>query len=126
MFFFFLMIRRPPRSTLFPYTTLFRISGHVEFDPKLHSRMRFRYNRMTDRLEFQLAAEPHSGQLVEWRTFFQERPWFPIDRMHLEISGLWQEQKPPFDPAPVVWDDFRLEFCGSEPPPPPPDAPPPL
>src|SRR5215208_8138336 len=26
-FFFFLMIRRPPRSTLFPYTTLFR-TGH--------------------------------------------------------------------------------------------------
>src|SRR5256885_16316128 len=24
VFFFFLMIRRPPRSTLFPYTTLFR------------------------------------------------------------------------------------------------------
>src|SRR3712207_8708951 len=28
-FFFFLMIRRPPRSTLFPYTTLFR-SYHGE------------------------------------------------------------------------------------------------
>src|SRR3712207_8273708 len=28
LFFFFLMIRRPPRSTLFPYTTLFR-SFHV-------------------------------------------------------------------------------------------------
>src|SRR5438309_3481732 len=27
MFFFFLMIRRPPRSTLFPYTTLFRSNG---------------------------------------------------------------------------------------------------
>src|SRR5437870_10739687 len=26
-FFFFLMIRRPPRSTLFPYTTLFRSSN---------------------------------------------------------------------------------------------------
>src|SRR2546430_17479090 len=25
--FFFLMIRRPPRSTLFPYTTLFRSCG---------------------------------------------------------------------------------------------------
>src|SRR2546421_1027287 len=25
--FFFLMIRRPPRSTLFPYTTLFRSDG---------------------------------------------------------------------------------------------------
>src|SRR2546429_6504594 len=29
LFFFFLMIRRPPRSTLFPYTTLFRsLSRH--------------------------------------------------------------------------------------------------
>src|SRR6201987_6359842 len=28
MFFFFLMIRRPPRSTLFPYTTLFRSQLH--------------------------------------------------------------------------------------------------
>src|SRR2546430_14633475 len=27
--FFFLMIRRPPRSTLFPYTTLFRGGTHV-------------------------------------------------------------------------------------------------
>src|SRR2546426_8605487 len=27
LFFFFLMIRRPPRSTLFPYTTLFRSIG---------------------------------------------------------------------------------------------------
>src|SRR3712207_7633374 len=29
LFFFFLMIRRPPRSTLFPYTTLFRSNGNV-------------------------------------------------------------------------------------------------
>src|SRR3712207_7674867 len=29
MFFFFLMIRRPPRSTLFPYTTLFRSPGRA-------------------------------------------------------------------------------------------------
>src|SRR5574343_1496629 len=29
-FFFFLMIRRPPRSTLFPYTTLFRSSRRAE------------------------------------------------------------------------------------------------
>src|SRR3712207_7767863 len=26
---FFLMIRRPPRSTLFPYTTLFRSGGNI-------------------------------------------------------------------------------------------------
>src|SRR2546428_10119593 len=29
-FFFFLMIRRPPRSTLFPYTTLFRSLGAAD------------------------------------------------------------------------------------------------
>src|SRR6267378_2092905 len=29
--FFFLMIRRPPRSTLFPYTTLFRAAGRAAF-----------------------------------------------------------------------------------------------
>src|SRR3712207_7062381 len=29
MIFFFLMIRRPPRSTLFPYTTLFRSHDHL-------------------------------------------------------------------------------------------------
>src|SRR3712207_9408626 len=29
-FFFFLMIRRPPRSTLFPYTTLFRSADEEE------------------------------------------------------------------------------------------------
>src|SRR6266571_2853541 len=32
LFFFFLMIRRPPRSTLFPYTTLFRSSGRARLD----------------------------------------------------------------------------------------------
>src|SRR4051812_49550234 len=30
--FFFLMIRPPPRSTLFPYTTLFRSVDEVELD----------------------------------------------------------------------------------------------
>src|SRR3712207_8899421 len=32
MFVFFLMIRRPPRSTLFPYTTLFRSAGRARRD----------------------------------------------------------------------------------------------
>src|SRR3712207_7261074 len=36
IFFFFLMIRRPPRSTLFPYTTLFRSLGReaLELDQR--------------------------------------------------------------------------------------------
>src|SRR2546429_7164609 len=43
--FFFLMIRRPPRSTLFPYTTLFRslssvvlVRSHTPYQPPWRSR----------------------------------------------------------------------------------------
>src|SRR2546427_12847884 len=36
-FFFFLMIRRPPRSTLFPYTTLFRSRRPAPSRLGLHS-----------------------------------------------------------------------------------------
>src|SRR2546422_7810402 len=35
LFFFFLMIRRPPRSTLFPYTTLFRSSCERRHEPHI-------------------------------------------------------------------------------------------
>src|SRR3712207_8623472 len=35
LFFFFLMIRRPPRSTLFPYTTLFRSKFAPVFKEKI-------------------------------------------------------------------------------------------
>src|SRR6266513_3408584 len=39
-FCFFLMIRRPPRSTLFPYTTLFRSGRHLLVDPPGDVRIR--------------------------------------------------------------------------------------
>src|SRR3712207_6891423 len=38
--FFFLMIRRPPRSTLFPYTTLFR-SNHLLKEGELEEAKRW-------------------------------------------------------------------------------------
>src|SRR3712207_8307082 len=44
VFFFFLMIRRPPRSTLFPYTTLFRsgLAGdRVRYPPVEREDTRF-------------------------------------------------------------------------------------
>src|SRR3712207_9284987 len=43
LLFFFLMIRRPPRSTLFPYTTLFRSDERAEerhVDQREHRRRR--------------------------------------------------------------------------------------
>src|SRR6516225_11281315 len=47
LFFFFLMIRRPPRSTLFPYTTLFR-SGYVELDGQ-QTPIKYAYAHPLDR-----------------------------------------------------------------------------
>src|SRR3712207_7003717 len=38
VFFFFLMIRRPPRSTLFPYTTLFRSDPRAAADLRCRGR----------------------------------------------------------------------------------------
>src|SRR5256885_5435825 len=46
MSFFFLMIRRPPRSTLFPYTTLFR-SYMVE-----HAKARLEQGRPVETVEY--------------------------------------------------------------------------
>src|SRR3712207_6966625 len=54
---FFLMIRRPPRSTLFPYTTLFRSDGEVlacyVLDPRLRAssgdrRLKYLYDALRD------------------------------------------------------------------------------
>src|SRR2546427_3853998 len=50
------MIRRPPRSTLFPYTTLFRslsrhaLVGHFTQCPKGHGRLRVRIPRVFPRI----------------------------------------------------------------------------
>src|SRR5215813_390262 len=44
LFFFFLMIRRPPRSTLFPYTTLFR--ERLKPGVALYAGFFPRYNRL--------------------------------------------------------------------------------
>src|SRR2546422_6304270 len=41
-FFFFLMIRRPPRSTLFPYTTLFRSVSISDWENRIGPISKFR------------------------------------------------------------------------------------
>src|SRR2546426_3522587 len=45
-FFFFLMIRRPPRSTLFPYTTLFRSGQDAEvgLHPAVHVALQWHHH----------------------------------------------------------------------------------
>src|SRR3989337_3786446 len=47
--FFFLMIRRPPRSTLFPYTTLFRSIGATTITAKCYDMWHFLLQPERDR-----------------------------------------------------------------------------
>src|SRR5947207_11122163 len=63
--FFFLLIRRPPQSTLFPYTTLFR-SVHRQGDRRIH-RPRRRHRQaavaVPDGLRHQRHADRKSTRL---------------------------------------------------------------
>src|SRR6266496_2978910 len=66
--FFFLMIRRPPRSTLFPYTTLFRslsavapASGDEITDAPFELPSLLAWHRAADRAS---APTPETGTLV--------------------------------------------------------------
>src|SRR5438067_6753103 len=58
LFFFFLMIRRPQRSTLFPYTTLFR-SHAVAHQPPLEQGQLGRRRHAVARLR----SEEHTSEL---------------------------------------------------------------
>src|SRR2546430_8517641 len=77
LFFFFLMIRRPPRSTLFPYTTLFRSLGLMSY------LLSFPSQPVTDRpahCQFEVAAlQP--GQL-----FREDRKSTRLNSSHSQIS----------------------------------------
>src|SRR3712207_7915906 len=72
--FFFLMIRRPPRSTLFPYTTLFRsavLAGErfrkgVLSNVVMHARLESRYagaDGREVRREMRRRSEEHTSEL---------------------------------------------------------------
>src|SRR2546430_17620877 len=59
LLFFFLMIRRPPRSTLFPYTTLFRSLNRPK---ERHEQIR--YQRRNQALRGEVPrSEEHTSEL---------------------------------------------------------------
>src|SRR2546425_11527143 len=68
LFFFFLMIRRPPRSTLFPYTTLFRsLEGRPRVVVLVHHPVEHRLERvLVDLLQLgagDARSEEHTSEL---------------------------------------------------------------
>src|SRR2546430_15193839 len=62
--FFFLMIRRPPRSTLFPYTTLFRSQLGLSNAPgPLLTELSTVLSQVGDQLAQQYRSEEHTSEL---------------------------------------------------------------
>src|SRR2546426_2612213 len=56
------MIRRPPRSTLFPYTTLFRSNIHT---PRLRRPDALHLSRFQNAQKFCLQIERHIGDFIQ-------------------------------------------------------------
>src|SRR3989442_4718132 len=78
-FFFFLMIRRPPRSTLFPYTTLFRsVADEIE--------------RALGGLDFDEVKKTYWNQ----NEFIHLERWLPaaiVERMVAEVERVRPDRK---------------------------------
>src|SRR5437763_8132851 len=72
--FFFLLIRRPPRSTLFPYTTLFRSDTWGEFFG----------SKFTHGAPFRLAVEAGVLDRSEEHTSELQSPMYLVCRLLLE------------------------------------------
>src|SRR3712207_7196595 len=86
--FFFLMIRRPPRSTLFPYTTLFR--SHLRSAAsKPYGTLRAAhiavYQRLFRRVFLQLGDEEAEKQLAQLPTD-EDRKSTRLNSSHANIS----------------------------------------
>src|SRR5258707_2778585 len=79
VFFFFLMIRRPPRSTLFPYTTLFR-----SLDPQEHRQPG--HPHAVDQLAELGHARPHRGERLAAVTVEEDRKSTRLNSSHANIS----------------------------------------
>src|SRR5262249_60687388 len=61
---FFLMIRRPPRSPLFPYTTLFRsVVGHARQPGRPEGVARLGYRVLLERRARLRRSEEHTSEL---------------------------------------------------------------
>src|SRR3712207_7500020 len=84
MCFFFLMIRRPPRSTLFPYTTLFRSDLHGISTTLAHQQM-----HLVERPLALVGLAPHPPDLAETglaQQVRQDRKSTRLNSSHANIS----------------------------------------
>src|SRR3712207_6260690 len=115
MFFFFLMIRRPPRSTLFPYTTLFR-SFEREWEVnerigRLAARARKRYNPTIRQPDMKRWDEEIS-RVKELYNRAWEDNWGFVRWTEAEFDHLAREFKMILDPELVAFAEVNGELAG--------------
>src|SRR5260370_21594641 len=84
--FFFLMIRRPPRSTLFPYTTLFR--SHARFLNGLPQN-----GRLSAQLARQILVARAHGQAVRFAARSEEHTSELQSHLNLVCRLLLEKKK---------------------------------
>src|SRR5256885_11523455 len=89
LFFFFLMIRRPPRSTLFPYTTLFRSRGKIMWRAERTEQLHRHLMQITEDRSGALEprgdlVDPASGIRSEEHTSELQSPCNLVCRLLLE------------------------------------------
>src|SRR3712207_8519934 len=83
-FFFFLMIRRPPRSTLFPYTTLFRSRWYERL---AQERMLVRYDvRGTGYSERDVSDHSLDALVADVEAVVEDRKSTRLNSSHANIS----------------------------------------
>src|SRR3712207_7714644 len=83
---FFLMIRRPPRSTLFPYTTLFRSLPVVPRGQRPDARERGSPRRAADGRRGRRAAISLRGRVEPARRGLPDRKSTRLNSSHANIS----------------------------------------
>src|SRR5258706_14356765 len=95
-FFFFLMIRRPPRSTLFPYTTLFRSPSTKEVDEVIRTSIK------------SAMFQKSYGEVFQGDERWQGLPVPEGDRFAWEPDSTYIRRAPYFDGMPADRKSTRL------------------
>src|SRR3712207_7679562 len=92
------MIRRPPRSTLFPYTTLFRSLREVQFFSHASSQRRSACSRSTMPSNNSAASEPSGSATSSISCSRSEEHTSELQSRQYLVCRLLLEKKTPQQP----------------------------
>src|SRR5439155_25712476 len=85
LMFFYLLIRRPPISTLFPYTTLFRSPGSLRLTPRQHCMSSLGKRKFSSKMR-PSRPEPVPDAFRRKLAFPKDRKSTRLNSSHVAIS----------------------------------------